>query len=355
MVLQTAAGRFRQRVLSLEDRWWEAKKRGQPMPAPFAALDNSPGGTLSHLRELGEHDCVQSGFLVRRQHACYPKLALRDKAMMREGIVHARGLNFHYLEWGTADHQPLVCLHGITQTAHSWDEVAPELARDYRVLCIDQRGHGDSDWAPDGDYSRATQAADLEAIRQALELPLFVLVGMSMGGINAITYTARHPQHVRALIIVDVSPEIEARGVQNIRQFIQQDDVLPRFEDFVARAHAFNPRRSLENIRSRLRHNLKQLPDGRWTWKYDPYLRSPGRTFQTTALLGLWEEVRAVRCPTLIVKGAESDILSPEAARRLQEAIPGSELVTIPGAGHSVMGDNPAAFVAATRAFLQRL
>ncbi len=274
---------------------------------------------------------------------------------MREGTVHARGLKFHYLEWGSLHKDTLVCLHGITQTAHSWDEVAAELSRDFRVLCIDQRGHGDSDWAPDGDYSRHTQAADLEAIRVVLGISRFVLAGMSMGGMNAITYTARHPEHVRALILVDISPEIQARGVENIRQFMQQEDVLPDFEDFVARAHAFNPRRSLDNIRSRLRYNLKQLPDGRWTWKYDPHLRSPQRSFQAQALLGLWDDVRTLRCPTLIVKGAESDILSPEAARRLQEAIPGSALVTIPEAGHSVMGDNPAAFVAAARAFLARL
>ncbi|MCX8071776.1 MAG: alpha/beta hydrolase [Candidatus Binatia bacterium] len=277
------------------------------------------------------------------------------EAQVRDASVHARGLKFHYLEWG-ARHQPaVVCLHGITQTAHSWDEVASELAREYRLLCIDQRGHGDSDWAPDGDYSRHTQAEDLEAIRSALGLEQFVLAGMSMGGINAITYTARHPERVRALIIVDVSPEIEARGVENIRQFIQQEDILPSFEDFVARAHAFNPRRSLENIRSRLRYNLKQLPDGRWTWKYDPHLRSPARGFAASALLGLWEDVKAIRCPTLIVKGEESDILSPAAAARLQTAIPGSKLAVISGAGHSVMGDNPAAFVQATRDFLTGL
>ncbi|GIW44670.1 MAG: hydrolase [Candidatus Binatia bacterium] len=270
-------------------------------------------------------------------------------------MLTARGLRFHYLDWGAADRPALVCLHGITQTAHSWDEVAPELAREFRVLCIDQRGHGDSDWAPDGDYSRHTQAEDLEGIRTALGLESFVLAGMSMGGINAITYTVRYPERVRALIIVDVSPQIEAKGVENIRQFIQQEDILPNFEDFVARAHAFNPRRSLENIRSRLAHNLKQLPDGRWTWKYDPYLRSPERSFRASALLGLWDDVAKIRCPTLIVKGAESDILSPEAARRLQEAIPGSVLVTIPGAGHSVMGDNPQAFVAAAQSFLARL
>lgn len=273
---------------------------------------------------------------------------------MRDRTIHVRGLNFHYVEWGDPQAPRIVCLHGITQTAHSWDEVAAEWARHFHVLCLDQRGHGDSDWPADHDYSRHTQAEDLAALARALGWSSFILAGMSMGGINAMTYTARYPATVRALIVVDVSPEIERRGVENIRQFVQQEDILPSFEDFVARAHAFNPRRSLDNIRARLRHNLKQLPDGRWTWKYDPYLRSPNRSFDTTALSGLWEDVRAIRCPTLIVKGAESDILSPAAAARLQAAIAGSELVEVPAAGHSVMGDNPDAFVRCTLAFLAR-
>jgi pimeloyl-ACP methyl ester carboxylesterase len=269
--------------------------------------------------------------------------------------VQARGLSFHYVEWGAVTKPPMLCLHGITQTAHSWDEVAAALAGDYRVLCLDQRGHGDSDWAPDGDYTRQTQAADLEAISGALALPPFILAGMSMGGINAITFTARHPEKVRALIIVDVSPEVQARGVENIRSFIQAADELDSFEEFVERAHQFNPRRSLENLRSRLSHNLKQLASGKWTWKYDKALRSPERGFQASALLNLWDDVRAIRCPTLIIKGGESDILSAESAAKLQAAIPGSCLAEVPGAGHSVMGDNPAGFVKAAREFLRRV
>jgi esterase len=266
--------------------------------------------------------------------------------------VNARGLNFHCVAWGNATLAPVLCLHGITQTAHSWDEVAAALASDYRVLCLDQRGHGDSDWAADGDYTRQTQAADVDAITDVLGLQHFVLLGMSMGGINAITFTARHPEKVRALVIVDVSPEIQMRGVESIRSFIQAPDELDTFEEFVERAHQFNPRRSLENIRSRLSHNLKRLPSGRWTWKYDKALRSGERSFQASALLNLWDDVGAIRCPTLIVKGEESDILSAESATKLQAAIPGSQLVLIPGAGHSVMGDNPAAFVAAVAGFL---
>jgi esterase len=266
--------------------------------------------------------------------------------------VRAQELTFHYVEWGGPAQPPLLCLHGITQTAHSWDEVAAQLAQDYHVLCFDQRGHGDSDWAPDGDYTRQTQAADLDAIGHTLGIPQFILAGMSMGGVNAITFTARHPERVRALIIVDVSPEVQARGVENIRSFIQAPDELDSFEAFVERAHQFNPRRSLDNIRSRLSHNLKQLPTGKWTWKYDKALRSGERSFQSSALLNLWEDVHRIRCPTLIIKGGESDILSAESAARLQAAIPGSRLAVVPGAGHSVMGDSPDAFVAMVREFL---
>ena len=138
----------------------------------------------------------------------------------RDHRISARGLEFHYVEWGQASLPPLLCFHGISQTAHSWDEVAEALSDEYRVLCFDQRGHGDSAWPADGDYSRQSMAADLEAISGALELRRFFLAGMSMGGINAMTFTAAQPQRVAALVIVDVSPEVKKEGVENIRKFV---------------------------------------------------------------------------------------------------------------------------------------
>jgi esterase len=264
-----------------------------------------------------------------------------------------RGLRFHYLDWGAEGKPPFVLLHGGAQTVHSWDDFAPVVRNDYHVYALDQRGHGDSDWAPDGDYSRQTQCEDIAAFVSALRLSPFILAGLSMGGINAITYTARYPERVRALIIVDVGPEIETRGRENIQNFTRVDE-LDSFEAFIERAHRFNPRRSLENLRQRLSHNLKQLPNGKWTWKFDQQRLNAG-VRSGIGPEGLWEEVRKIRCPTLIIRGGESDILSPAAAERLQAAIPNSRLTVVPGAGHSVMGDNPEGFAAAVQEFLRTL
>jgi len=191
---------------------------------------------------------------------------------------------------------------------------------------------------------------DLEAVTRALGLERFALVGLSMGGRNAIMYAARHPEQVRALVIVDIGPRPQRRGVENIRRFTAGPREAP-FEEFLERARRFNPRRPVEQLRGSLRHNLRQLPNGRWTWKYDPRLTDP----QAMARRGeedLGEYIRRIRCPTLIVRGAESDILTPEGAEEMRRAIPGSRLVTIPRAGHLVPGDNPAAFIEAVRAFL---
>jgi pimeloyl-ACP methyl ester carboxylesterase len=261
-------------------------------------------------------------------------------------------LALHYLDWGTAGLPPLVCLHGITQTAHSWDEVAPVLARTHHVRALDQRGHGDSTWAPDGDYRIATQNHDVERFLAAIDAKPAVLVALSMGGLVALTLAARVPALVRALVVVDIAPEVQRGGVENIRSFVAATDELDTFEDFVQRAHSFNPRRSLANIRERLRYNLKQLPTGRWTWKYDPQLRNPARVGE--GMGDLWEKVATIKCPVLIVRGGESDILAPEVAKRFGGVV-GAEVRTVPGAGHSVMGDNPSGFLAAVEPFLASL
>ncbi|MEO6028415.1 MAG: alpha/beta hydrolase [Candidatus Binatia bacterium] len=270
----------------------------------------------------------------------------------RDGSTTLGALTLHYLDWGTVGRPPLVCLHGITQTAHSWDEVAPALAGTHHVRALDQRGHGDSTWAPDGDYRIATQTHDIEQFLHAIDATPSVLVALSMGGLVALTLAARAPELVRALVVVDIAPEVQRGGVDNIRNFVAATDELDTFEDFVQRAHSFNPRRTLGNIRERLRHNLRQLPTGRWTWKYDPQLRNPARVGE--GMGDLWAEVAKIRCPVLIVRGGESDILAPEVAARFGGIVK-AEVRTVPGAGHSVMGDNPSGFLAAVEPFLAGL
>ncbi|HZW73009.1 MAG TPA: alpha/beta hydrolase, partial [Caldimonas sp.] len=232
---------------------------------------------------------------------------------------------------------------------HSWDEVAPDLARDHHVLALDQRGHGDTAWAPAGGYRRAEFVADVDAFLTDRSWPVATLIGLSMGGLNAIAFAAAHAERTRGLVVVDVAPTIERGGGDAIRAQLATRE-FASFDEAVAQARAFNPRRSVENIRERLGHAMRELPDGRWTYKFDPSIGEGA----AAGIDLLWGDVRRLRCPTLLVRGSESPIVSVATAERFTRELPGSLLVEVPGAGHSVMGDNPAGFIAAVRPFLTR-
>jgi len=150
--------------------------------------------------------------------------------------------------------------------------------------------------------------------------------------------------------MVDVAPTIAPAGGQAIRAQLAVRE-FTSFEEAVERALAFNRRRTRANIENRLRHALRQEPDGRWTYKFDPAI---GRGGLETDFELLWEQVTRIRCPTLLVRGAESAILTREAAERMRRELPGCAVAEVPGAGHAVMGDNPDGFVAAVRPFLAR-
>jgi esterase len=261
-------------------------------------------------------------------------------------FVRLGGLRFHWLERGPAGAPPVLMLHGGAQTAHSFDEVAPALARRHRVVCLDQRGHGDTDWAPR--YRRADFVGDVAALLDHLGSAQASLVGMSLGGLNAIAFAAAWPARARALVVVDVVPSVAPAGRDAIAKQLAVHE-FDSFDDAVAAAHAFNPRRSLENIRERLSHAMRAGPDGRWRYKFDP-----GIGTGVEALERLWGDVRRLTCPTLLVRGAESPILTQEGVERFLRLVPGSRTAEVAGAGHSVMGDNPAGFLAAVEPFLAR-
>ena len=274
-----------------------------------------------------------------------------------ERDVFVRDLKLHYQEWGNPDAPAVIMVHGFGVSGHMFDEFAERMQDRYHLLAIDQRGHGDSDWSPDGDYSREAFVQDLEGFRESLGIERFILVGHSMGGLNAVSYTNANPQRVRALVLVDVGPESAKEGVDNIVRFTRGPDEL-EFEEFVELAHRFNQRRTLENIRERMRHRLKPAESGKWTWKFDKRFREQENGLKIGSELSndqSWQLFRDVSVPTLLVRGGESDVLSAETAERATREMARARLVTVSGAGHSVPGDNPDEFTAAVREFLSDL
>lgn len=264
--------------------------------------------------------------------------------------VALNGLRFHYREWGDADARPLVLLHGFTGHARSWDTFAAAMCDRFRVLALDRRGHGESDWA--FDYRAERMVEDVDAFQRELGLKGFALLGLSMGGRNAYMYAALHPEEVERLVIVDIGPEVLAAGSARIQQGVEAPDVFDDPEEAVRAARIANPRPPEDEHRRRVLNNLTQRDDGRWTWRYDKALRMPGGRPPRPDPETVWPLLARITCPTLLVCGAESDILSPETATRMVRAIPNCRLVEVAGAGHSVPLDNPDGFLAAVRPFL---
>jgi pimeloyl-ACP methyl ester carboxylesterase len=270
-------------------------------------------------------------------------------------LLTAGGLSFHYVTWGPEAAPPVVLLHGITGHARSWDALSRDLSADFRVIVLDQRGHGDSDRAPDGDYRVATMAGDVERFVEALGLGRFALVGLSMGGRVGIAYAGgSHAARIERLCIVDIGPEIHLPGMERIRQMMsgapERIESEEQAVEFVRRA---NPRMAEAGLRERVRHGLRPLAGGGFEWKYDKALRDMMRQGGRRDTIDLWEPLRRITAPTLLVRGAESDVLSADVAKRMIDALPDGRLVEIAGASHTVPADQPEAFARAVRAFLE--
>ncbi len=265
-------------------------------------------------------------------------------------------MRFHYLDWGTTGLPPVVFLHGGGLNAHTWDLVCAALRLTRHCVALDQRGHGESEWSPQMDYSTESHVGDLDAFVGALGLERFVLVGMSLGGANALAWAGQHSSRLAGLVLIDVGPETRAAGVQKIQAFTAEATALDSVEHYVERALAFNPRRNRDLLRRSLHHNLRQMPDGRWMWKYDQRHRGkvdPAARDRRRDLL--WSAVDKVECPTLVVRGAQSDVFHDEDAEHLAARLRQGRWVRIDNAGHTVQGDNPAGLLVALRPFLDEV
>ena len=268
--------------------------------------------------------------------------------------IQVKGMNFHYLEWGDAANPTVLMLHGNAQQAHSWDFISLALSEDYHVLALDQRGHGDSDWARDGDYSVEAQTGDLGGFVEKAGLEGFVLIGHSMGGRNSYVWASQNPTKLNGLVIVDTGPENRRRGSDRIRRFKELPDELDTFEEFAERVQEYTGR-SREQVMGALKHSIRERPDGKWTWKYDKSMRGPDRQETGWSSEQLWECVNQIDCPTLLVRGERSDLFMEETMVKMQSLIADCESVTISGAGHLVQGDNPVDFLTSVKGHLARV
>jgi 3-oxoadipate enol-lactonase len=270
------------------------------------------------------------------------------------------GLELHVLEWST-EGVPLVLLHGGGNEAHLWDDFVPCVAPHYRVLAVDQRGHGDSDWDPEGRYDTEYMIRDLEALTEALEIDRFVLVGFSMGGRVSMGFAGRHPERIAGLVLVDIGPEIDPRGMIRIGQENQskRKPVFGSIDEYASMLSLNYPAGQPHALMRMARHALRQRDDGLFELKSDPKLRGSKPTSDDAQakekefIQEQWEALAKITCPTLVVRGAASDILSPDIADKMvDEVLQDGQLEVIAQAAHSVATDNPKGFEEAVSRFV---
>ena len=267
--------------------------------------------------------------------------------------VSVNGLKLNYLDWGNEGAPDMVLVHGLRGHRHSWDDFSSLVCKDFHVMALDQRGRGESDWAPDGDYSTDAYVADLAGFSEVLGLSKLTLLGHSMGGRNSMTFGGKYPEKLDKLVVVDVGPESDPRGGARIsREIINVPEEFDSFEAVVEYMNKQNRFASDRVMRRRLTYATKELPNGKIGWRYDLAIREARRQGISSPQEDLWPALSRITCPTLVVRGAESDLLTLEVAQRMIETFANGQLVEIPSAGHMVFEDNPDDFNAAVTRFL---
>jgi pimeloyl-ACP methyl ester carboxylesterase len=229
-------------------------------------------------------------------------------------------------------------------------------AAGWTALTLDARGHGDSDWAPYGDYSMDALIRDLAAVTQRFPNP--VLIGASMGGMTALIAAGEGRVRTRGVVLVDVAPRIEQRGVDRIRDFMQANrDGFATLSEVEQAIAAYNPHRRTRATEAGLRRTVRRHEDGRWYWHWDPAFMaiSDDEPRRRPDLQRVQAAARNLNMPVLLVRGAQSDVLSPEGVREFLELVPHAEFVDVKGAGHMVAGDDNDVFGRAVLDFLDRL
>lgn len=273
-------------------------------------------------------------------------------------IPTADGLRIVGDHWD-GDGHPVILAHGGGQTRHSWGATASALAdQGHRVLSIDLRGHGDSDWAPDGHYGMADFVRDHLAVIDWVDSPVH-WVGASLGGSSGLAAVGASRERFRSLVLVDITPAPARAGVDRILTFMAQTSAsgfadLHEAADAVA---AYQPHRRRPDDPSGLAKNLRRGADGRWRWHWDPaFVTSPHSMTQQKGRHDAAQEIaRGLTLPTLLVRGRLSDLVTETEAQEFLGLVPHAEYVDVADAAHMIAGDKNDAFMAAIIGFIDQL
>ncbi len=263
----------------------------------------------------------------------------------REGelsISSAHGFSrMRYVDWGALGNERVViCVHGLTRNGRDFDALARALP-DFRVICPDIPGRGRSDWLRDpNDYNFITYVGALTALIARTGVDKVSWVGTSMGGLLGIVIAGQPGSPISRLVVNDVGPVIEPSAVERINSYVGADptfDTFDALERHIRQVSApFGPLSDAQ-WRHLAETTAKQRPDGRWALRYDPGIGVPFRTNTADQSPLLWMLWDAIRCPTLVLRGAQSDLLSPATAAAMAARGPKPAVIEIPGVGHAPM------------------
>ena len=274
-------------------------------------------------------------------------------------------LRLHYVEWGSADAPPLLLVHGGRDHCRSWDWVAQELSPRWRVIAPDLRGHGDSAWSPDGDYSMQAMIYDLAQLIHQLKLAPVTIVAHSLGGNLALRYAGLYPENVAKIVAIEglgPSPRMLAEraarpAADRWRKWIEERRELaarqPRryatIEEAFQRMKSENAYLNDEQAHHLTIHGVSQNEDGTYSWKFDNYVRGfPPWDTPQAEIEAMWS---AITCPSLLCYGEKSWASNPEKDGRAKH-FKNARIVTFKDAGHWVHHDRFDAFMGELKAFL---
>lgn len=257
---------------------------------------------------------------------------------LEDKYITVNQVKLHYRDWGNIAAPPLIVLHGYTGHAWEFDQLAGALSDEYHVYSINQRGHGDSDWAET--YNLEVMADDIAGFIEALNLGKATVVGHSMGGVNAWWLASKHPEKMERLVLLDIEPQIisssEIVGLwQEYLAYYAQSE-FNSLEEGVAEYMASYEGNHQEALETFAKNNLKQNEAGKWVWKFDAenliqWMQSTENSEQEQ-----WELLQDITCPTLIVKAGSSPFTDMDAINQMDETIPNSEVAIVPDSGHDI-------------------